>query len=136
MVNKKQAKIVYIDVGTHFGQEFLSFFGDNTYFYHRVLRRIFGFFLFKSGIKIDFAEVRALLINRRKLRAEKDRFFNILVEANPRVFIQSRVYKLGSLVFNCALTGDEQPSIQNLYLANNDSLSQGSSIFLSESKCF
>ena len=35
-------------------------------------------------------------------------------------------------MFNCALTGEQQFSLVNLYLANHDQLSQGSSIFTSK----
>ena len=37
-------KLVYIDVGTHFGQEFNSMFGSQWYFFWKIIRRIIGFY--------------------------------------------------------------------------------------------
>ena len=47
---KKVTKLVYIDVGTHFGQEFQSMFGSRWYFFWKLVRRIIGF-IFLEKVK-------------------------------------------------------------------------------------
>lgn len=125
-------KIVYIDVGTHFGQEFQSMFGSSWYFFWKLLRRTIGFYLFNKGEKILMKNVVELLRERRKIRKNKENFLNFFIEANPKIINNSNVYKKAQGVFNCALTGESNVNITNLYFANfswEGEISQGSSIF-------
>lgn len=125
-------KLVYIDVGTHFGQEFQSMFGSSWYFFWKVVRRIIGFYLLNKGEKISIKNIVELLRERRKIRKNKEKFLNYFIEANPKIINHSNVYKNAQGVFNCALTGEVNVSITNLYLANfswEGEISQGSSIF-------
>ena len=126
-------KIIYVDVGTHFGQEYQSIFGSEKYFISKIIRRLIGFYILRKGEIFSLSEVGELIRKRRQLRSQRKRFLSFFVEANAGVIQHSDVYKAADGVFNCALTGEKKFSVINLFLANSDQLSQGSSIFLSKS---
>ena len=125
-------KIIYVDVGTHFGQEYQSIFGSEKYFISKIIRRLIGFYILRRGEIFSLSEFGGLIRQRRQLRSQRNRFLSFFVEANANVIQHSDVYKAADGVFNCALTGEQKLSLINLYLANSDKLSQGSSIFLSK----
>ena len=125
-------KLVYIDVGTHFGQEFQSMFGSSWYFFWKLVRRIIGFYIIRKGQKISAKDIIELIRERRKIKKNKKNFLTYFIEANPKIINHSNVYKKALGVFNCALTGDTKVKITNLFLANfswEGEISQGSSIF-------
>ena len=125
-------KLVYIDVGTHFGQEFQSMFGSSWYFFWKLVRRIIGFYILRKGQKITAKNILELIRERRKIKKNKKNFLTYFIEANPKIINHSNVYKKALGVFNFALTGDDNVNITNLYLANfswEGEISQGNSIF-------
>ena len=125
-------KLVYIDVGTHFGQEFQSMFGNSWYFFWKLVRRIIGFYILRKGQKISAKNILELIRERRKIKKNEKNFLTYFIEANPKIINHSNVYKKVSGVFNFALTGNYNVNITNLYLANfswEGEISQGSSIF-------
>ena len=125
-------KLVYIDVGTHFGQEFNSMFGSQWYFFWKIIRRIIGFYLLNKGEKISIKNFADMVQQRRMIKQNKENFLIYFIEANPKIINYSHVYKKAQGVFNCSLTGEDNLNIINLFLANFDSegsISQGSSIF-------
>ena len=125
-------KLVYIDVGTHFGQEFQSMFGSPWYFFWKLVRRIIGFYILRKGQKISAKNILELIRERRKIKKNEKNFLTYFIEANPKIINHSNVYKKVSGVFNFALTGNYNVNITNLYLANfswEGEISQGSSIF-------
>jgi hypothetical protein len=126
-------KIVYIDVGTHFANEFQSFFGSQIFFYRKIFRRLIGFYIFRRGEMAPFRTLVGWIGQRNNLRKYKDHFMSVLVEANAKVIKECDVYRKADGVFNCALTGEKSVSLKNLYLANRDILGQGSSIFSTKS---
>jgi len=132
MADEKMDKIIYIDVGTHFGQEYQSIFGSKKYFIEKIIRRMIGFTIRRTGEFLPLGKISDLVSKKRYLRSKRDHFLCFFVEANASVIYHSSVYKDADGVFNCALTGEKKLSIINLYLANSDQLSQGSSILLSK----
>ena len=52
-------KLVYIDVGTHFGQEFQSMFGSSWYFFWKLVRRIIGFYIIRKGQIVRKRDINA-----------------------------------------------------------------------------
>jgi len=125
-------KIIYVDVGTHFAQEYQSIFGSQKYFITKIIKRLIAFYVLKRGEIVSFSSLSDLVSQRRELRRKKSFFLTYFVEANASVIQHSYAYKGANGVFNCALTGEKQFSLINLYLANHDQLSQGSSIFASK----
>ena len=126
-------KIIWIDVGTHFGQEYSSIFGSNYLFYGRVLKRLIGKKIFNRGKFLKFKELRDIIFSRARIRQRSNQFYTIFIEANPKIAYTRDVYQDASLVFNLALTdGNERSSISitKLYLGDGNLLSQGSSTFL------
>ena len=49
--------IIYIDIGTHFAQEYNSIFGKNFSFYYIIFRRVLGYYLLRRGDKISFNDI-------------------------------------------------------------------------------
>lgn len=125
-------KIIYVDIGTHFGQEYQSIFGSERAFIFKIIKRLIGFYILRKGEMTSISKLGNLIRQRRELNSKKDCFLSFFVEANARVIQHSNVYKAADGVFNCALTGDPKLSLINLFLANSDQLGQGSSIFLSK----
>ena len=130
--SKKMDKIIYVDVGTHFAQEYRSIFGSEKYFIMKIIRRLIGYYVLRIGEILSLSQLSDLIRQRRELRRKRKYFLSFFVEANASVIQHSDIYKAADGVFNCALNGEQQLSLTNLYLANNDQLSQGSSIYLTK----
>ena len=47
--SKKMDKIIYVDVGTHFAQEYRSIFGSEKYFMMKIIRRLIGYYVLRIG---------------------------------------------------------------------------------------
>tara|TARA_B100001996_G_scaffold306036_1_gene247217 strand:+ start:283 stop:1038 length:756 start_codon:yes stop_codon:yes gene_type:complete len=126
-------KIIWIDVGTHFGQEYNSIFGSNFAFYTHVVKRFIGKKIFNRGKFVGFQGLRDIVFSRKRIRKRSDEFYTVFVEANPKIIFTKKVYLDASMVFNLALTDDNEKSLismTKLYLGDEGELSQGSSIFL------
>jgi hypothetical protein len=126
-------KIVWIDIGVHFGQEYKSIFGSNTHFFWKLLRRFIGSNL-RKGSFFGLRDLISLLDLRSQIRRQRKIFCVIFVEANPKIIANNSIYLKAESVFNVALTGDgnEDLSIVKLFLVNGDIMSQGNSIFASK----
>ena len=124
-------KIIWIDVGTHFGQEYNSIFGSNFSFYMHVFKRFIGGTILKRGKFVSKAGLKSILHARSKLRKRSNEFHTIFIEANSKIVSKKNVYLRADEVFNLALVNNSQDplSISKLYLGAGDELSQGSSVF-------
>ena len=127
-------KIIWIDIGVHFGQEYKSIFGSNAYFFWKLLRRFVGSNLLKKGSFLGLRDLISLLDLRSQIRKQRKNFCVIFVEANPKIIANNSIYLKAESVFNIALTGDgsEDLSIVKLFLADGETMSQGNSIFASK----
>lgn len=124
-------KIIWIDIGTHFGQEFMSIFGSDFYFTVISIKRFLGDRVFRRPEKLSFSDLKHIIKIRSQIIKKSDLFYSIFVEANPKIIASKKLYLEADSVFNLALTSaDEDEKILKLYLGNKDELSQGSSIFL------
>ena len=125
-------KIVWIDVGTHFGQEHSSIFGANYNFYSVILRRFLSGNILNRGKSLSFQGLRDIVYARTRIRKKSSDFYTVFVEANPKIAYTKDIYLDADMVFNLALTGDSQTSVSitKLYLGDGNELSQGSSVFL------
>ena len=85
-------KLVYIDIGTHFGQEFKSMFGSQWYFFWKITRRIIGYYRLNKGEKLSIKNLVNLVQQRQIIKKHKNNFLTYFIEANPKIinFILSR----------------------------------------------
>ena len=126
-------KYIWIDIGTHFAQEYNSIFGSNIKFLIKISKNIFDNYLFNKRIpKID--DIFDLIKNRIELKKKKDKFYFVFVEANPRIFFFKKKYQEADIAFNIAITDNFKYSKfpkkkTKLYILGNDFFSQGNSIY-------
>ena len=99
----------------------------------KILRRLVGAHILRRGPGVSFEEYRTLRLLRGSARAYKRDSLFYFVEANPHVIRKSSVYSEADAVYNCALTDRAEIEVANLFIANSDLLSQGSSIFRTKS---
>ena len=124
-------KIIWIDVGTHFGQEYSSIFRSNISFFRHVIRRFLGGKVLKRGKFVSFNGLKNIIHARSKIRMRSNEFYTVFIEANPKIVSKKNIYLNADVVFNLALIDNVQAplSITKLYLVNGDKLSQGNSVF-------
>lgn len=124
-------KILWVDVGTHYGQEYESAFGPKYKFIFQILKRFIASKFFLRGDFYRLSDIKSIFEAKKFFRKHKSRFKFFFVEANPEIVRKKGVYSNADAVFNFALTANDMhpTSITKLFLGNKDSLSQGSSIF-------
>tara|TARA_B100001057_G_scaffold133796_1_gene133232 strand:- start:3862 stop:4617 length:756 start_codon:yes stop_codon:yes gene_type:complete len=123
------SKVIYIDVGTHFGQEYKSLFGSDYNFILRSIKRLIGYHILKKGNKFTFKDFQSIKLLRKKAKEIRKDFLFYFVEANSKIINHDKVYNSAHGVFNCALTNKSLVDITKLYIARKNPLSLGSSIF-------
>lgn len=132
MILRKNNKMnIFIDIGTHKGQEL------NFLFYSNKLSILLK--IFKGSLKNSFVErKKPLLINIYKLFKELKRFRSIsknkeVIAVEPNInLLSNKIYKLCDIVFNFSLSSSNKLSIQKLFFANNDIEGQGSSLYINK----
>ena len=124
-------KVIWLDIGTHFGQEYQSVFGNNFTFYFACLKRFASFLLLRRGFWFEKGDLTLLLRARQYLRSNRRRFSFYFIEANPNIILSQRVYRGGAVVFNFAIVGGKKNhlGVTKLFLPGNDKFSEGSSVF-------
>ena len=127
----KNKKIVWIDIGTHFAQEYNSIFGTNISFFIYIFKRFIGGNILGRGEPINLLSIKDILYSRFNIRKRANDFYTIFVEANHNIARKKNFYVNANLFFNLALTDDntKPTSITKLYLGDGNAYSQGSSIF-------
>lgn len=125
-------KVIWIDIGTHFAQEYSSIFGSDFSFYKHIGRRFLSGNILGRGKSVDFEDITNIISSRASIRKRTQEFYSIFIEANPKIAYKKDLYHEADMVFNIALTDNSRPpsSITKLYLGDGDELSQGSSVFL------
>ena len=123
-------KILWIDIGTHFAQEYKSIFGSNVIFYLKLIKRLL-YTVFKDQNFLNLNEIIELIKMRNNIRKKKNYFIFIFIEANPKIISSKKIYNDADMVFNIAITDDSEKKsfLMKLYLGNNEQLSQGSSVY-------
>ena len=125
-----QNKIIWIDIGTHYGQEYQSIFSTDLYFYWKIFRRLVGSKLLKRGNFLKLTDIIKLNSYRKYLKNNKTFFHFTFIEANYKI-LNSSIYNHAHDVF-CFAIGSEKNNllrIGRLYYADNDETSQGNSIY-------
>lgn len=127
-------KIIWIDVGTHYAQEYSSIF-VKSYYYKKILFTIFGHLLNWRLSKLAnyLKEILIHLKTTQSIRINQNKFYNIFIEANKNIMIKKNdIYNFIDLPLNLAIIenkNNDEINLVKLYIANADFLSQGSSIF-------
>ena len=138
-------KLIWIDIGTHFGQEYRSIYGKTSWFYAKI-----GYFLLQRILRRNltdgnfegFTGLAKLIRLRFRLRQFRHRLFKIFIEANYQIVVAKGVYGEADMVAAFALDNrpEEKIDISKLYLGNQDHFGQGSSIYQNKhnivSTCF
>ena len=126
-------KIIWVDIGTHFGQEYKSVFSNDLWFILKIIKRFLVKFLLKKGEILSLKSFFNILGYRRFIKKHKSIFRIIFVEANQMLLAKS-VYRKADDVFNIALKSNKNTEdlISKLYIVNNNSISEGNSIYLSK----
>ena len=92
MSNKN--KIIWIDIGTHHGQEYKSIFSTNFYFYWKLFRRLIGSKFLKKGNFLSISSIIKLIDKRKYLRKHRDLFHFTFIEASQKLCTQQYIKKL------------------------------------------
>ena len=74
-------KIVWIDIGTHFGQEYNSIFGTNFFFYSIILKRFINGIL-KRQKPINLSNLHDIIQKRSQIRKKSEYFYSIFTNIN------------------------------------------------------
>jgi hypothetical protein len=126
-MNERKKNVVWIDVGTHFGQEIMVALGPNGAILVTFMRRFLSAHVLRRGTPYSLRSLRKIL-NRRATIARKANFKTIVVEANIGL-LDKPVYKFADQTFGLALGRAEKTELTKLYHVNGDKRGQGSSIF-------
>lgn len=127
-----EKKLVYIDIGTHLGQEYKALFIYSVWaFLYRFIKLFIVSLIFRKNKKnsIGLFEAIRIIKNMKLIRRQKKNITTILVEPNTRLY-GDEVYTHSDKVF-CIAFGDEDDGMHfsNLFFPNSDKFSQGASIF-------
>ena len=125
-----QNKIIWIDIGTHYAQEYKSIFSTDFHFYWKIFRRFVGSKLLKKGDFLKLSDLIKLNSNRKYLKNNKRYFHFTFIEANYKI-LKSPIYNDAHDVFCFAIGSDKKNyfRIGKLYHADSDETSQGNSIY-------
>lgn len=125
-------KLVYVDIGTHFGQEYKALFSYSVgEFIFRFIKIFIASFIFpKNKIEpIGLSEAIDIIKYTKVIRQKKNDITTVLVEPNIRLYSDA-IYRSADKVFCLALGGmGDSMDFSNLFFPNSDKLSQGASIF-------
>jgi len=132
MILQKNNKMnIFIDIGTHKGQEL------NFLFYSNKLSILLA--IIKGCLRNCIVErKKPLLINIFIMFKKLDHLRSIsknkeVIAVEPNVnLLSNKIYKLCDIVFNLSLSSSKNLSIQKLFFANNDIEGQGSSLYINK----
>ena len=125
-------KLVYVDIGTHIGQEYKALFSYSVWeFLFRFIKIFVASCIFRKT-KINLVglnEAIDIIKHTKLIRRQRKNITTILVEPNARLY-SDEVYRSADKVFCVALGDlDDGMHFSNLFFPNSDKVSQGASIF-------
>jgi hypothetical protein len=124
-----QARMLFVDVGTHEAQEYMGLFGHGrlTYLRHWLRHRRRSRRQGKAAL--DRAGFSKFMQVADRLRALRRQVIYVMVEPNARLFAMDR-YRSADIALNIALSADARTaSLMPLFLAESNPTGQGSSLF-------
>lgn len=124
-----QARMLFVDVGTHEAQEYMGLFGHGRLTYLRHWLRHRRRSRRQGKVALDRAGFSRFLQVAGRLRALRRQVIYVMVEPNARLFALDR-YRSADIALNIALSADARTaSLMPLYLAESNPTGQGSSLF-------
>ncbi len=123
------AKLLFVDVGTHEAQEYMGLFGHGRLAYLRQWLRHRRRSRRQGKVALDRAGFARFMSDADRLKALRHRVVYVMVEPNARVFAMDR-YRKADIALNAALSSDARTaSLMPLFLAESNPTGQGSSLF-------
>lgn len=124
-----QARMLFVDVGTHEAQEYMGLFGHGRLTYLRQWLRHRRRSRRQGKAALDWAGFSRFLQVADRLRALRQQVIYVMVEPNARLFAMER-YRRADIALNIALSADaRKASLMPLFLAESNPTGQGSSLF-------
>lgn len=122
-------KLLFVDVGTHKGQEYRAIFETSIWNY---CKRFMNQRFMASRRKeepLSINDFRKLITNSSFLRSRRNDIYYVMVEPNSKIFCLP-IYQSANLAFCISLSKNEKSAaIARLYFANGDNTGEGSSLF-------
>lgn len=127
-----EKKLVYVDIGTHIGQEYKALFSYSVLeFLFRFIKLFVASYIFRKNkiVSLGLCEAIDIIKYTKLIRRQKKNIITVLVEPNTRLYT-NEVYRTADKVF-CLALGDMEDDMHfsNLFFPNSDKVSQGASIF-------
>ncbi len=123
------AKLLFVDVGTHEAQEYMGLFGHGRLTYLRFWLRHRRRSRRQGKAALDKTGFQQFLRASNRLKALRDRVIYVMVEPNARLFAIDR-YRKADIALNIAVsTDDKAASLLPLFMAESNPTGQGSSLF-------
>lgn len=122
-------KLLFVDVGTHKGQEYRAIFETSKWSYFRrfIDQRFMASRRKEEPLSIN--GFKKLLSNSSFLRSRRNDFYYVMVEPNSKLFCLP-IYQSANLSLCVSLSANEKSaSLMRLYFANGDKTGEGSSLF-------
>jgi hypothetical protein len=120
-------KILLIDVGTHYGQEYNAIFSNHFYFLHISFKQFILRYFFKIGDSVPVVDFLSIIKLRRYLKSMRSCFKIVFIEPNP--FVVRKFYRSVDLYIPCALENSNSIRLANLYISKGNLEGQGNSIY-------
>ena len=126
-MNRRKSNVVWIDVGTHVGQELMAALGPVWPILVIFLRRNLSAYILRRGAPYSLTSLWKIL-KRKKQVARLANFQTVVIEPNIRL-LNKQVYKLADQAFGIALGRASGTGLTKLYVVRGEKDGQGSSIF-------
>tara|TARA_B100001093_G_C26762445_1_gene986355 strand:- start:666 stop:1436 length:771 start_codon:yes stop_codon:yes gene_type:complete len=129
MISDKD-KIIYIDIGTHKGQEFSAFNMNKYSIYYKLIKHNLISLFSKRHKFLNLKKIKILLSTCQYIRRNRKLIFSVLVEPNF-VLLNNKSYKYADAVIQASISKrkDKNLSLKNLFIPLGDSGSQSSSLY-------
>ena len=122
-------KLLFVDVGTHKGQEYRAIFETSKWnYFKRFMNQRFMASRRKEE-PLSISGFKELIANSSFLRSRRREIHYVMVEPNSKIFCLP-IYQSADMALCVALSKNKKSaSLARLYFANGDNTGQGSSLF-------
>ena len=129
-INTKNKKLIYIDIGTHKGQEFDALGMNNFKLIYKLFKHNLLSFFSKNHKFINISKKKSLIKSCNFLKKNKNKIFSILIEPNFQLF-QNKCYKNADIIMACSISNslDKDVNLNKLYIPLKNEYSQSSSLY-------